>query len=131
MSNCISDIVLVIAGRMFLRHAVYIKVKVKFTLEQATKDHRGSRGIAPLFNLGARWVSVANAMPWPNYHRERDPVLIVQEVWWASRPVWTGAEISSQPGFDPRTVKPTASRALYIYIYIYIRIRGVECQNCY
>jgi hypothetical protein len=33
-----------------------VKVKVKFTLEQATKAKRGSRGIAKLFfNLGARW----------------------------------------------------------------------------
>jgi len=39
-----------------------------FTLEQATKAQRGSRGIAPsFFNLDARWV-------------------------WASGPVWTGAE---------------------------------------
>ena len=28
---------------------VYTKVKVKFTLEQATKAQMGSRGIAPLF----------------------------------------------------------------------------------
>jgi hypothetical protein len=28
---------------------VKVKVKVKFTLEQATKAHRGSRGIALLF----------------------------------------------------------------------------------
>jgi len=26
-----------------------LKVKIKFTLEQAMKDQRGSRGIAPLF----------------------------------------------------------------------------------
>jgi len=32
-----------------------VKEKVKFTLEQATKAQRGSRGIALLFfNLGAR-----------------------------------------------------------------------------
>ena len=34
-----------------------VKVKVKFTLEQARKVQRGSRGITVLFlNLGARWV---------------------------------------------------------------------------
>jgi hypothetical protein len=32
------------------------KVEVKFTLEQAMKAQRGSRGIAPFFlNLSARW----------------------------------------------------------------------------
>ena len=31
-------------------------MKVKFTLEQATKDQRGSRGkLYFFFNLGARW----------------------------------------------------------------------------
>ena len=33
----------------------YIKVKVKVNLGQATKAQRGSRGIALLFNLSARW----------------------------------------------------------------------------
>jgi hypothetical protein len=33
-----------------------VKVKVKFTLVQAMKAHRGSTGIALLsFNLGVRW----------------------------------------------------------------------------
>jgi len=35
--------------------SVKVKVKVKFTLEQATKAQRGSRGIALLFNLSTRW----------------------------------------------------------------------------
>jgi hypothetical protein len=30
-------------------HIVFVKVKVKFTLEQAMKAQRGSRGIALLF----------------------------------------------------------------------------------
>ena len=34
---------------------------------------------------------------------EKDPVPIVQELEWASKPVWI-------PGFDPRTFKPVASR---------------------
>ena len=30
---------------------------------------------------------------------------------WAPGPVWTGAEnLAHQPGFDPRTVQPVASR---------------------
>ena len=35
---------------------------------------------------------------------------IVPEVGWASGPVWTGAEISTPPGFDLRTVQPVGSR---------------------
>jgi len=38
-----------------ISQSVKIKVKVKFTLEQATKAQRGSRGTVLLFNLGARW----------------------------------------------------------------------------
>ena len=49
-----------------------VKVKVKFTLEQATKAHRWSRGIALLFlNLGARWRWVVNATPRSLSPRER------------------------------------------------------------
>ena len=69
-----------------------VLVEIKFTLEQAMKSQTGWRGIALLFNLGARWGSAANATPWSIYHRERYPVLIVQEVVWVSRPVWMGAE---------------------------------------
>jgi hypothetical protein len=39
--------------------------KVKFALEEAMKAQTGSRGIALLFNLGARWGWVVNAMPRP------------------------------------------------------------------
>jgi hypothetical protein len=49
------------------------KVKVKFTLEQATKAQRGSRGTAQLYsflNLGVRWGWVVNATPRPLYPRE-------------------------------------------------------------
>jgi len=34
---------------IYLHDAVKVKVKVKFTLEQATKAQRGRRGIAILF----------------------------------------------------------------------------------
>jgi hypothetical protein len=43
--------------------------------------------------------------------RERDPVPFVQQVGWATGPVWTGEEnIASPKGFDPRTFQPVASR---------------------
>jgi len=52
-----------------------------FTIEQATKTQRGSRGIAILFfSLGARWGWVFNASPQPFYPRETDPVPILHEV---------------------------------------------------
>jgi hypothetical protein len=51
-----------------------VKVKVKFTLEEATNAQKGSRGRALLFNLGARWGWVVNTTPRPLYPRERDSV---------------------------------------------------------
>jgi len=46
---------------------------VKFTLEQAVKAQRRSRGISLLFfNLCARWGWVVNATPRPLCSRERD-----------------------------------------------------------
>jgi hypothetical protein len=56
------------------------------------KAQRGSRGIALLFNLGARWRWVLTAIPWLLYSWERDPVPIVQEAGWASGSVGTGME---------------------------------------
>jgi hypothetical protein len=48
-----------------------VKVKVKFTLEQATKAQKGNRCIAVLFNFGARWGGCINATPRPLYPWER------------------------------------------------------------
>ena len=54
------------------RYELGVKVKVKFTLEQATKAQRGSRGAAILLlNLGARWRWVVNATIRPLHPRER------------------------------------------------------------
>jgi hypothetical protein len=80
-----------------------VKVKVKFTLEQATKAQRWSKctSIALLFNLGARWGWVFNATPRPLYPWERDPVPIVSEAGWVPGPVWTGAENLAPPVLDP------------------------------
>ena len=51
------------------------------------KSEMGGTGIAlNIHNLGV------NATLRPLYPRERDPVPIVQEVGWASVPVWTGAQ---------------------------------------
>ena len=53
---------------------------------------------------------MVNATPWPLYHRETDPVPIVQAAWWAPGSVCRGAKIPPQPGFYPRIVLPVASR---------------------
>jgi hypothetical protein len=45
----------------------------------------------------------------PLYHRERDTVSIVQEIWWASGPVSTDTENLHTPSLEPRTVQPVAS----------------------
>jgi len=64
-----------------------------FTLEQARKAQRGSRGIAhSLFNLGTIRGCVVNATPWSLYPRGRDLVSTVLEPGWAPGLVWTGAE---------------------------------------
>jgi len=68
------------------------EVKVKLTLEQATKAQRGSRGIALLFfNLGARWGGWSTPRP-GRFTPGKDPVPIVQEAGRAQRPVWRAAK---------------------------------------
>ena len=49
-----------------------VKIKVEFTLEQATKAQKFCRGLAySFFYFGARWEWVVNATPRPLYPRER------------------------------------------------------------
>ena len=87
-----------------------VKVKVKFTLDQATKAQRGSRGIALLLLQFRRWMGVggqrhaADALPpartrYPFYRRLGGPQSRSGQV----------LKISPLPGFDPRTVQPVAS----------------------
>ena len=43
--------------------------------------------------------------------REKNPVSVEWEAGWAPEPVWTVLKsLLSLPGFEPRTVQPTASR---------------------
>ena len=111
-----------------------IKVKVKFTLEQALKAQRENRGIPySFFSLGARWGQVINATLWLLFLRQRTVVPILQESLWVPGLVWTGAEnlaphwdsipgLSSLYRVDVLTLlfQPT-QKYLYIYVYIYIR----------
>jgi hypothetical protein len=57
----------------------YLRVNVKFTVEQGTKAQRWCRGIAhySFFKLGARWRWVVNDTPQSLYPQERDKVPIV------------------------------------------------------
>ena len=58
-------------GKLHNKRLIQAKVKVKFTLEQATKFQRWSSSIALLcLNLGARWKWVVNAIPRPHYALE-------------------------------------------------------------
>ena len=81
---------------------------MKYTLQQATKTQRGSRGIDLLF-LSARWGGWLKPSP-GLFNPGGDSVLIVHEAGWAPGSVWTGAENLAPPGFDPRTVQPVANR---------------------
>ena len=88
-----------------------LKVKVKFTLEQAMKAQKGSRGIALLFlNLGTRWGWMVNAMPWPLYPWERSGTHCIGGWVGPRADLDVRRKISPPPGFDPRTVQPVASR---------------------
>ena len=55
----------------------------------------------------------------------KNPVPIVQEDGWGSRPVWYGAENFGPPGFNPRTVQPVGSR------YTDYATRPTTCSTCF
>jgi hypothetical protein len=47
----------------------------------------------------------------PAAYPGKDQVPIVYKAGWAPGPFWTGAEkLAPPPGFDPRTIHPSASR---------------------
>jgi hypothetical protein len=71
---------------------------------------RRSRGIdLPFLDHGTRRGRGASVTTRPLFTPGKDQVPIVQKAGWAPGPVWTGAEIFTPPGFDPRTVQPAAS----------------------
>jgi hypothetical protein len=85
-----------------------IKVKVKSTLEQATKAHSHSRSLAALFltealeGVGGQRQHSATTPP-----GKSDTHCVGG--WWAPGLVWMGAENLAPTGFDPRTVHPVTS----------------------
>jgi hypothetical protein len=61
----------------FKRKFRRLKVKVNFTLEQASKVQRGRKVyLYSFFNLGAGWGWVVNNTPWL-FYPGKDPVPIV------------------------------------------------------
>jgi len=99
-----------------VRYTLLIK-KVNCTLVRALRlstdrtAHRGSRGIALLWlDHGTRRGWVVRITTRPHFTPGQDPVPIVQEVGWASGPVWTVSENLAPTGIRPRTVHPVASR---------------------
>jgi hypothetical protein len=55
---------------------------------------------------------VVNATPWPLHPRERVPIPIVQDAWWAPGPVWTAAENLVPTGIRSPD-RPYRSESLY------------------
>ena len=60
------------------------------------------------FNLGARCGWVVNAKPRPLEPLATDPVLLLWEIGWDPGPSKQLQKYLSPPGFDPRSVQPTA-----------------------
>jgi hypothetical protein len=99
------------------------KVEVKFTLEQATKAHRGNRGTVLSLNSaldGGGWSTLRLGRFTPG----KDPVLIVYEAGWSSEAVWRGAENLASTGIRSLE-RPARSESLYwleIHIKLILRI---------
>ena len=95
------------------------QVKVKYTLEQATKDQRGNRRIALLFLQPRRLMGVGGQRHAPAALPPRkDPVPIVQEAGWAPGPVCTGAENLAPPPTGIRSPEgQNRSESLYRLSY--------------
>jgi len=102
-----------------------VKIKVKSTVEQATKTQRGVEVYLYFyFNLGARWWWVVNSTPRPLYPRERPLYPLYRRLGGPQSRSGQVRKISPPSGFDPRTVQPKASRytdwAIQAPIYIHI-----------
>jgi len=89
-----------------------IKVKVKWSLYRPGVAQTVGRGIALLFHdRGTRRRWVVSSTPWPHFTPGKDPVPILQEVRWATGPVWTGGK--SRPHRDSIPDRPSHSQSLY------------------
>jgi len=89
---------------------VNLKIKVKLTLDQATKSQRVSSRLVlySFFNLGARWRLVVNAKPLGNTRYPLHSRLVVSQS--CSGRVRKMPPPHPPRGFYPRIVHPAASR---------------------
>jgi hypothetical protein len=89
-------LVVVVVVVVVVVEEVKVKVIPQYTM---TTQRKGRCIVLPIYNPGARRV---NTMPRPDYTKETDPILIVQEVEWVSGPVLTGALFffSFRPSFN-------------------------------
>ena len=112
------------------------KVKVKVTLVQALRlctgrtAHRGSRGLALLFlDHSARRGWGVSFTSRPLFNPGKDPVPVVQEVGWATGPVWTGAQ--NLASTEIRTPdRPASSQSLYRLLIGILTDGGEEWAFC-
>jgi hypothetical protein len=81
--------------------------QVKFTLEQARRAYRGSKGTAPVFLQPRLYMRVGGQRHAP---AALYPVPIVQEVGFAPGIIWKDSKNLALPGFDLQTVRPAANR---------------------
>jgi hypothetical protein len=84
------------------------EVRVKFTLEQATKVQTRISGIALLFNLGAGCERVVNATAWPLYLQESPFTLSI----------YLTIHLSIQPRVSQPSPEPTVSSTNQAIPYI-------------
>ena len=104
-----------------------VKVMVKCSRYKPGVAQRLVRGIALLFHdRGTRRGWVDSSTPQPHFTPGKDPVPIVQEVGWATGPVWKG--VTSRSHRDSIPDRPARSQSLYRLSYptFLIHIRRVN-----
>ena len=90
---------------------VMVKIKVNFTLEQATKAQRGVEvWLYSFLNLGAIWVWVVNATPRSLYPWGKTRYPLYRGLGGPQGRSGQVRKISPPSGVNPRTVQPVASR---------------------
>jgi hypothetical protein len=89
-----------------------------------------------IFDLGTRRGWGVSVMPRPHLTPGKDPVSIVQEVEWASKPVWTGVENLAPTGIRSPD-RPARRQSLYWLRYPAHRLflnrytsRYEQCGQC-
>ena len=93
-------------------HVVNKGKKVKWSRYRPGVAQRMGRGIALLFHdRGTRRWWVVSSTPRPHFTPGKDSVPILQEIGWATGPVWTGGK--SRPNRDSIPDRPARCQSLY------------------